>query len=85
MNNQVYQKSCITLIAQEGHRLSKLMVINRDKENAFTILQLIREDNTPHPKAGHFLEHFYQQQEVVSQCSWQTFLRDTKITRLVLS
>lgn len=44
--------------AQEGHRLSKLMVT--DKENAFTTLRLRRQDS--HSIAGHFLEYFYQQQ-----------------------
>lgn len=46
------------LIAQEGHRLLKLMVINRDKENAFTILQPIREDKTPTQKQVIFLSTF---------------------------
>lgn len=39
------------LMAQEGYRLSKLMVTN--KENAFTILQPVREDKIP-PKSRAF-------------------------------
>lgn len=36
-------------------------------------------------KAGPFCEYFYQQQEMVSQCSSQTTPMDLQITRLVLS
>lgn len=46
------------VISQQGHRLSKLMVINRDKKNAFAILQAIREDKTPTQKQVIFLNTF---------------------------
>lgn len=42
-----------------------------------------RQDS--HLKAGPFREYFYQQQEMVSQCSSQTIPTDLQITRLVLS
>lgn len=80
----IEKKSCKMVIAQEGHRLSKL----RDKQRQSRCLHNFatqQRRQASHPKAGHFLEYFYQQQEVASQCSCQTFPRDVQTTRLVFS
>lgn len=45
------------VIAQEGQSV-KTRGINRDKENAFMTLQLIREDKTPTQKHVIFLSTF---------------------------
>lgn len=78
------KKSCKMVISQEGHRLSKLCDKQRQKKCLYDFASNQRRQDS-HPKAGYFLEYFYQQQEVVSQCSCQTFPGDVQITRLVLS
>ena len=67
-----YTKSCKMITAQEGHRLSKLS--DKQRKSLYDFATDHRRQDS-HPKAGHFLEYFYQQQEVVSQCSCQTFPR----------